>query len=281
MSEGEAKCGLCHIIHDGLTTQIMSTLTGSTFLVAFAAALGASNLIIGLLAAIPALSSVIQIPAIYLVEKYGKRKSITVLASALSRSFLLVIACIPFVFPLTVTLPLIMVALVLNSLLSAIGGCSWNSWMHDLVPKRSWALLHYPGEFSDHHLHQFRNHQHRDRHAILHTHNQLRSAAPRHRAGRQHLVRRIPLQFAWLPGQHGRFIFPPPLGIEDREYKCGHFLADERDLHLHPRDKCQSVDAELGFGNQYSGDRGKRLRGHERRDSFNSAGSNLFYRLIN
>ncbi len=137
MSEGEAKCGLCHIIHDGLTTQIMSTLTGSTFLVAFAAALGASNLIIGLLAAIPALSSVIQIPAIYLVEKYGKRKSITVLASALSRSFLLVIACIPFVFPLTVALPLIMVALVLNSLLSAIGGCSWNSWMHDLVPKGS------------------------------------------------------------------------------------------------------------------------------------------------
>jgi len=55
---------------DGLTTQAIATLTGGVFLVAFALKLGASNLVIGILAAIPPLGQLIQIPAIYIVEKY-------------------------------------------------------------------------------------------------------------------------------------------------------------------------------------------------------------------
>ena len=51
----------------------MVTLTGGVFLVAFALKLEASNTIIGLLAAIPPLAQLIQIPAIYLVEKYRVR----------------------------------------------------------------------------------------------------------------------------------------------------------------------------------------------------------------
>ena len=118
-----------------MATSVMSTLTGSVFLVAFALTLGASELVIGLLATIPYLSNVIQIPTIYLVEKYRVRRSITMLAAATSRSFLLVIAIIPFVVPFTLALPLVLIALVLNSLLASMGGCTWNSWMHDLLPK--------------------------------------------------------------------------------------------------------------------------------------------------
>jgi len=118
-----------------LATQVMTTLTTSVFLVAFALALGASDLIIGMLAAIPPLSGIMQIPTIYLVEKFRTRRSITMISSALSRAFLLLIACIPLVVPLNVALPIVLVALVLNSLLANIGGCSYNSWMHDLVPQ--------------------------------------------------------------------------------------------------------------------------------------------------
>jgi hypothetical protein len=53
LTEEEIKKGLRSVIRDGLTTQTMVTLTGGVFLVAFALKLGASNTIIGLLAAIP------------------------------------------------------------------------------------------------------------------------------------------------------------------------------------------------------------------------------------
>ncbi len=70
LTEEEIQSGLGAVIKDGLTTQTMVTLTGGVFLVAFALKLEASNTIIGLLAAIPPLAQLIQIPAIYLVETY-------------------------------------------------------------------------------------------------------------------------------------------------------------------------------------------------------------------
>lgn len=59
LTEEEIQSGLRAIIKDGLTTQTMLTLTGGVFLVAFALKLGASNTIIGLLAAIPPLAQLI------------------------------------------------------------------------------------------------------------------------------------------------------------------------------------------------------------------------------
>ena len=137
LSDSEVKKGLRNVIRDGLATQVMSTLTGSVFLVAFALALGASDLVIGLLATIPPLTGVMQIPTIYLVEKFRTRRSITLVAASLSRAFLLLIACIPFIVPFQIALPLVLMALVLNSILANVSGCSFNSWMHDLVPQTS------------------------------------------------------------------------------------------------------------------------------------------------
>lgn len=65
LTEEEIQSGLKNVIKDGLASQTMITLTGGVFLVAFALKLGASNQIIGLLAAIPPLAQLIQIPSIY------------------------------------------------------------------------------------------------------------------------------------------------------------------------------------------------------------------------
>jgi len=119
---------------DGLTTQAIATLTGGVFLVAFALKLGASNLTIGILAAIPPLGQLIQLPAIYIVEKYRVRKEICILSTALRRSFWLLIALIPFLVFIKNPLTLLIIALIINAAFSAIGACSWNSWMRDLVP---------------------------------------------------------------------------------------------------------------------------------------------------
>jgi len=62
LTEEEFQSGLRSVIKDGLASQTMVTLTGGVFLVAFALKLGASNLVIGLLAAIPPLTQLIQIP---------------------------------------------------------------------------------------------------------------------------------------------------------------------------------------------------------------------------
>jgi MFS family permease len=134
LTETEVRKGFRGVINDGVATSVMSTLTSSTFLTAFALALGASELVIGLLAMIPALANIIQLPTTYLIEKIRVRRSMTILAAALSRMFWLVIAIIPMVVPFEIALPLVLLAMVPNSVLGSIGGCSWNSWMHDLLP---------------------------------------------------------------------------------------------------------------------------------------------------
>ena len=134
LTEEELESGLKNVIMDGLTTQAIATLTGGVFLVAFALKLGASNLIIGILAAIPPLGQLIQIPAIYIVEKYKVRREICIVSTAVSRSFWLLIALIPFLVFLENPLILLIIALSINAAFSAIGGCSWYSWMRDLVP---------------------------------------------------------------------------------------------------------------------------------------------------
>ena len=89
IDEKELSKGLNNIIADGIFSQGMATLTQGVILAAFALELGASNLIIGLLATIGPVSQLIQIPSIYLVEKVRKRKLITVLSAVISRFFIL------------------------------------------------------------------------------------------------------------------------------------------------------------------------------------------------
>jgi len=135
LTNEEIQSGLRSVIKDGLASQTMVTLTGGAFLVAFALKLGASNLVIGLLAAIPPLTQLIQIPSIYLVERYRLRRAITVYASGTARVFWLFIALIPFLFFVQRGLTVLIVALFLHSAFAAVGGTSWNSWMRDLVPE--------------------------------------------------------------------------------------------------------------------------------------------------
>jgi len=136
LTEKDIQKGLKFVIKDGLATQAMITLTSGVFLVAFALQMGASNIIIGLLAAIPPLSQLIQIPAVYLIEKFRVRKAICVYTTGMSRFFWLFIALTPFFFSSRLGLIILLIALFMNTILAAISNCSWNSWMRDLIPER-------------------------------------------------------------------------------------------------------------------------------------------------
>ncbi len=135
ISEEGLNRGLRAVIKDGLCSHTMGTLTGGVFLVAFALKLNASNSVIGLIAAIPPLMHIMQIPSIYLVEKIRVRRAITVFASAISRTLWLLIAMIPFIFDPRTGLFVLVGSITLNSAFAAVGGCSWNSWMRDLIPQ--------------------------------------------------------------------------------------------------------------------------------------------------
>lgn len=135
LSESELHSGLRYVVKDGLASQTMVTLTSGVFLVDFALHLGASNTVIGLLAAIPPLTQLLQIPSIYLVERYQNRRKIAVFSAGSSRFFLLLIALIPLFFRTKPALALLTATLIFHTSINAVLVCAWNSWMRDLVPQ--------------------------------------------------------------------------------------------------------------------------------------------------
>ena len=135
LTEEQVQSGLSYVIKDGIASQSMAILTGGAFLIAFAIKLGASNLVIGLLAAIGPLAQLLQLPSIFLVEKIRNRRAIVVLAAGLSRLCWLLIALIPFFFGGKIGLAILLGAMIVASALGAVSGCSWNSWMRDLIPQ--------------------------------------------------------------------------------------------------------------------------------------------------
>jgi len=135
LTESEVSEGLRWVLLDGVASHLMSTLTGGVILVALAIQLNASNFVIGVIAAIPAITQLVQIPAIYIIERMQNRKIVTLVTAALGRLPLLLIALAPFIAAPQQALLIIIAALAVHTGISSIGGCSFNSWMRDLVPE--------------------------------------------------------------------------------------------------------------------------------------------------
>ena len=122
------------IMRNGVGIQIMETLAVGAFLTAFALQLGANNLIIGLLAAIPHLSQLAQLPGVWLVDRAKERRKLYLYAGAVARPMMLVIAVAAFLPPGWIALSVLMVAFMLRYVAGAILAIAWSSWMRDLVP---------------------------------------------------------------------------------------------------------------------------------------------------
>src|SRR5215203_2537320 len=136
LSQKQITRGLHLVIKDGLAAEAMSALTGGTFLVAMALQLGASNFQIGLLAALPTLTNVFQLLAIWLVQKYNNRRIISVLGNGFARFPLLVIGLLPFLFTTGTSIEVLIFLLFFHYFFGSVAGASWNSWMKNLVPEK-------------------------------------------------------------------------------------------------------------------------------------------------
>ena len=113
------------------------SITTSGFLAAFALALGASNLQIGILAALPFAMQVVQIPSIWLVEKIRRRKAIALLSWFPAQALWIPMALIPLFMdvPGKGPITLLLVLMTLRGVLSAVCATAWNGWIRDLVPQ--------------------------------------------------------------------------------------------------------------------------------------------------
>ncbi len=130
----EVERGLRLLLLDGVSTQVMGALTGGALLVAFALLLGASNKVIGLIAAVGPLTQLLQLPSILLVERLQRRKALVVLVSLVGRSFWVVVAAIPFMVPPPYRIAVLLISLTVYFASSSLANAAYNSWKRDLVP---------------------------------------------------------------------------------------------------------------------------------------------------
>jgi MFS family permease len=129
------------LVKDAAWASLAGALYGGVILVGFALALDASPLIIGLLAAIPFLAQVAQLPAIVLIERIRQRRKIAVSAVTASRTVILSLALIPFLQDQPLQLAMLLAAQAAITLLGSVGGCAVNSWMHQLLAGQDLGAL--------------------------------------------------------------------------------------------------------------------------------------------
>ena len=134
VSEQERERGLSLLVVEAAFSGGASALTTGVILTAFALHLGASNLMIGILASAPFLAQLLQLPAILLVERRRTRKRISVLTSIAGRLMLGVMAATAFFTGASALFTVLAAQWILCGL-GAIGTCAWNSWLHDLAPE--------------------------------------------------------------------------------------------------------------------------------------------------
>jgi MFS family permease len=135
LTQDQRELGLQKMTWQGITSQVRITLTESVFLVGFAVTvLNAPNTLIGVLAAIPFLAQLLQIPSVYIIHRAGKRKTINVITQLGNRLGILGMALIPYLSVSDVRLFLLVVFVAVQAIFNGIGSPSWNSWLRDLVP---------------------------------------------------------------------------------------------------------------------------------------------------
>lgn len=138
LTEQEISHGLRMMTWEGIVSNGYLSITTSGFLAAYALALGADNFQIGILASLPFAMQLLQIPAVFLVEKVGRRKIISVIAAVIAQLLWIPVALVPLFMntpgakPVTALLVLIALRFAFN----AVTNCSWNSWVRDLVPQQ-------------------------------------------------------------------------------------------------------------------------------------------------
>jgi MFS family permease len=133
ISEEELARGKRNLVQDAAWASLVGALYGGVILTGFALELGASPVIIGVLAAIPFLMQIMQLPAIVLIERVRQRRKVAVVVVAAARIIILSLALLPFLDEPRLQLSLLVGAQAMITFFGAFAGCAVNSWLHQLL----------------------------------------------------------------------------------------------------------------------------------------------------
>ena len=136
MTEQDTRTGLRNMTWQALAGAGADGLASGGFLAAFALILGATNVHIGIMTALPFIVQPLQILAVIMIERIRMRKIVAVTAYFIAYATWIPIALIPFVInlpnPGAVTVLLFFIAV--RGAATAFVTPSWNGWLRDIVP---------------------------------------------------------------------------------------------------------------------------------------------------
>ncbi|MCI0755314.1 MFS transporter [Teichococcus vastitatis] len=135
ISSEEVERGKRALVADGAWASTIGIMAGGVVLVGFALQIGATPFEIGLLAAIPFIGQLAQLPAIGLVQRFQKRRRLAVGLGLAERVMILTLAALPFLASAEAALALLILGQLVVAVLAATSACAWNSWMHDFLPR--------------------------------------------------------------------------------------------------------------------------------------------------
>ena len=121
------------LVRDSAWATVCGALFGGVVLAGYAVQVGAGPLEIGLLAAIPYLAQVLQLPATVFVDRYRLRKRLSVLLLGGARVIILGLALLPFLPVSNLSVTLLLLGKFGICAFSAVAGCAVNSWIHQLL----------------------------------------------------------------------------------------------------------------------------------------------------
>lgn len=121
------------LVRDSAWATVCGALFGGVVLAGYAIQAGAGPFEIGLLAAIPYLAQVLQLPATVVVDRYGLRKRLSVVLLGGARVIILALALLPLWPTSTLSVPLLLLGKFGICAFSAVAGCAINSWIHQLL----------------------------------------------------------------------------------------------------------------------------------------------------
>jgi MFS family permease len=141
VTPADVERGKRALVKDAAWASMVGALYGGVILVGFALELGATPWHIGLLAALPFLAQVAQLPTISLIERVRERRKIAVAAVTVSRLLIFALAPLALVPGHPAALHALLAAQLLITIFGSIGGCSFNAWLHQLLAQHGLGEL--------------------------------------------------------------------------------------------------------------------------------------------
>ena len=139
MTDAETNSSLRLMAWEGVASSVVFSLGSGGFMAAYALALGANNLQVGVLAALPFVTQVLQVPAILAVERFRTRKAIGVPALYAANLMWIPIGAVPFLMdtPGSAAVAVVIALMAIRGLFTPAWATASASWLRDLVPDRT------------------------------------------------------------------------------------------------------------------------------------------------